>query len=101
MMRWKPVAVGLALIVAGVIGCKQQCFLTECDYEHYRHLGLTPQLEKDPMVTIQPATSTVPAPATVLDPERKPRYLSLAEAIAMALEQGRVGDQDPQGITLT
>lgn len=101
MMRWKHVGVGLALILAGALGCKQQCFLTECDYEHYCNIGLTKRLECDPTVSIQPATLTVPTPATVLDPERKPRYLSLAEAIALALEQGRVGDQDPTGITLT
>src|SRR5438132_1166380 len=101
MMRWKRVGVGLALILAGVVGCKQQCFLNECDYKHYLDLGMSKRLEFDPTVSIQPTAVTAPAPSTVLDPERKPRYLSLAEAIAMALEQGRVGDQDPQGVTLT
>jgi outer membrane protein TolC len=101
MMRWKRVGLGLALIIAGIAGCKQQCFLNECDYEHYRNIGLSNRLETDPTVSMQPATAVVPTPATVLDPERPIRYLSLAEAIAMALEQGRVGDQDPQGITLT
>src|SRR5712692_2968075 len=101
MMRWKRVGVGLALILAGVVGCKQQCFLNECDYKHYLDIGLSPRLEFDPTVSIQPTAVTAPAPSTVLDPERKIRYLTLAEALALALEQGRVGDQDPQGITLT
>jgi outer membrane protein TolC len=102
MMRWKHVMVGLALTVAGVAGCKQQCFLSECDYEHYRQLSLTPKpLECDPKASIAPATLAAPTPSTVLDPERKPRFLSLAEAIAICLEQGRVGDQDPLGTTLT
>ena len=35
-MRWKKVVAGLALSVAGVIGCKQTCYLQECDYEHYK-----------------------------------------------------------------
>src|SRR5437016_6921435 len=102
MMRWKQVGAGLALILAGAFGCKQQCFLNECDYNHYRDLSnLGSRIECDPKVSIQPAIATVPKPSTVLDPERKIRYLSLAEAIAIALEQGRVGDQDPTGITLT
>src|SRR5260370_32134532 len=101
MMRWKGVGVGLALILAGVVGCKQQCFLNECDYHHYLEIGASKRLEFDPTVSIQPTAVAAPTPTTVLDPERKPRYLSLAEAIAMALQQGRVGDHDPQGITLT
>lgn len=101
MMRWKHVVVGLALTFAGVVGCKQQCFLSECDYEHYRSIGLTERVECDPKVSLQPVTIAAPTPSTVLDPDRKIRYLSLAEAIAIALEQGRVGDQDPLGTTLT
>ena len=101
MMRWKHAVVGLALTIAGAAGCKQQCFLTECDYNHFKDIGLPDRVQCDPKVSIQPITAAVPPPSTVLDPERKPRYLSLAEAIAIALEQGRVGDQDPQGITLT
>jgi outer membrane protein TolC len=101
MMRWKHGFVGLALTIAAVAGCKQQCFLNECDYKHYQDIGLTERLQCDPKASIQPTTVAVPTPSTVLDPERKIRYLSLAEAIAIALEQGRVGDQDPSGTTLT
>src|SRR5262249_4786920 len=101
MMRWKHVTVVLALTLAAVAGCKQQCFLTECDYEHYQKIALTPRnLESDLKAWIEPATVAAPQPSTVLDPERKPRYLTLAEAIALALEQGRIGDQDPLGTTL-
>src|SRR5437899_1847173 len=101
MMRWKHMMVGLALTIGGVVGCKQQCFLNECDYLHYREVGLTPRLECDPKASIEPTLLAAPPPATVLDPDRKLRYLSLAEAIAIALEQGRIGDQDPLGTTLT
>jgi outer membrane protein TolC len=101
MMRWKHGVVGLAFTLAVVAGCKQQCFLTECDYEHYRQVGLPPQLECDPKASIQPATLAPLPPSTVLDPDRKIRYLSLAEVIATALEQGRIGDQDPLETTLT
>jgi outer membrane protein TolC len=92
-MRWKQVIVGLALTVAGVTGCKQQCFLLECDYDHYKTLGIPSHLETDTKASIIPATVATPAPATVLDPERKPRFLTLTEAIALALENGTTGAQ--------
>jgi outer membrane protein TolC len=89
-MRWKVVLVGVALVIAGVFGCKQQCFLPECDYEHYRKIGLPATLETS-AAAIVPTTPDLPSPATVLNPERPIRYLSLAEAIATALEQGTTG----------
>lgn len=94
-MRWKNVVVGLALTLAGIAGCKQQCFLHECDYDHYRNLvaGVPGNLDSDPQASAAPITSVIPAPATVNDPERQPRFMSLAECIALALEQGTVGSQ--------
>ena len=90
------------MTVAGAAGCKQQLFLSECDYEHYRQISLAPKpLDCDPRASIEPTMPVSPTPSTVLDPDRKPRYLTLAEAIAIALEQGRVGNQDPTGTTLT
>jgi outer membrane protein TolC len=91
-MRWKHVMVGLALMVAGALGCKQQCFLQECDYEQYKKFGL-PKLECDPRVSVEPASPAIPTPMTVLDVDRPVRYLSLAEAVAMALENGTTGTQ--------
>jgi len=88
MMRWKRVAVGLAVTFACISGCKQQCFLMECDYGHYKDIGLPPSVECDPNSWIKPAAQLVPPPPTVLDPERPPRFISLAEAVAMALENG-------------
>jgi outer membrane protein TolC len=100
-MRGKTKVLGLALAVAVAVGCAKQCFLTECDYNHYRDLALPPNLECDPSASVVPATSAMGAPPTVLDPDRHPRYLSLAEAIAMGLENGTVGDQSLTGRTLT
>jgi outer membrane protein TolC len=97
MMRWKRVAVGLAVTFACISGCKQQCFLMECDYGHYKDIGLPPSVECDPNSWIKPAAQLVPPPPTVLDPERPPRFISLAEAVAMALENGRIGS----GLTST
>lgn len=93
MRHWKAVLTGLMLSVAGVLGCKQQCFLHECDYDHYRGVGLTAALEGDPSVsTILPKAAHVPPPMTVRDTDRPIRYLSLYEAIALALEYGNVGN---------
>jgi outer membrane protein TolC len=99
-MRWKQVVVGLALSVAGVAGCKQQCFLTECDYSHYQAIGMPERVEYDPSLTVKPMSVGVPQPSTVKYPERPIHYLTLAEAIAIALERGNVGDQGPD-TTLT
>lgn len=75
-------------------GCKQNTFLTEFDYEHYKNLMPAAVYELDPQSSAQPVTSRVVRPPTVVDPDRKPRYLSLAEAIAVGLEQGNVGSQN-------
>src|SRR5215471_13343050 len=91
-MRWKHWLIGLALMAVGALGCKQQCFLQECDYEQYKKFGL-PRLECDPRASVEPATMVTPAPTTVLDLDRPKRYLSLAEAISMALENGTTGVQ--------
>src|SRR5262249_55485060 len=57
----------------------------------YKEIGLPSYVECDPSAPLKPAALLVPPPATVLDPERPPRFLSLAEAVAMALENGRIG----------
>ncbi len=95
-MRWKTVVAGLAVAVAATIGCKQRLYLTECDFEHYSKL-MPPCLGEDPFATIIPNGSNTPTPATVLDPERTPRHLSLAEAKAMALERGSIGSPTLNG----
>jgi outer membrane protein TolC len=92
-MRWKHVVVGLALTVAGVAGCKQQCFLNECDYDHYRDLAPMTRLNCDPSASVQPTLVAMPTPSTVFDPDRDLYFLTLGEAIAQALEHGTVGSQ--------
>lgn len=93
-MRWKHWVVGLGLTLAGLAGCKQQCFIHECDYDHYQyHLGLPPNLENNPSASVTPTTVAMPEPSTVRNPDRAPRHLTLSEAIAMALENGNIGSQ--------
>jgi outer membrane protein TolC len=95
-MRWKTLVASLALAGAAAVGCKEQCYLTECDFHHYHEL-MPPCLETDPFAAVVPTGSNTPAPATVLDPERTPRHLSLAEAKAMALERGVIGSPTLNG----
>src|SRR5439155_16276853 len=100
-MRWKTTVVGLLAALAFAVGCKQQCFLYECDANAtYAGLGLSPRLENDPTPSIVPATGSVGKPATIDDAERQSRYVSLTEALAMALENGDPGTQALNGTTI-
>jgi outer membrane protein TolC len=87
---------GLVLAVLTALGCHQQTFLTEADYHAYRDLALPPCLEESEQIKgIVPSAGTAPPPTTVDDTQRQPRYLSLREAIAIALERGTIGVQSP------
>jgi outer membrane protein TolC len=94
-MHWKTVlGGGLAFILAASAGCKQPVYLTDADLNRfYVHGGGIPaNLECDPHAGVVPSPAAIsPAPATVNDPERPIRYLPLAEAISIALQQGNVG----------
>lgn len=93
-MRWKVVVAVIALAFAASVGCKQQCFMTADDLDHYKALGVT-GLECEPGPSIVPAVSSMSSPATVIDSDRPIRYMTLAEAIAIALEQGNTGNFFP------
>ena len=82
----------LSLIASG---CQKQCFLSESDFQHALAMGIPANLESDPGLAIVPSPGSVPAPTTVDDTKRPARYLSLREAIAIALENGNVGIQNP------
>src|SRR6202023_3406160 len=97
-MRLTAVMIGLALALA-VAGCQRQCFLTQCDYEHYHDLGLPPNLPTDVKAGVVPAGMALPVPATVRSPERPVYPLSLAEALALALEHGTPGSPQLNGTT--
>ena len=95
-MAWRMGFTGLTLAVLTALGCHQQTFLTEADYHAYRDLALPPCLEESEQIKgIVPSAGTAPPPTTVDDTQRQPRYLSLREAIAIALERGTVGVQTP------
>jgi outer membrane protein TolC len=92
-MRWKALTGGLALAVAAAGGCARTCYVTCEDVVNSSTLAASHMTEKDPNLSVEPTISQTPPPSNVSDPERKPRYMSLAEAIAISLEQGTVGNQ--------
>ena len=93
-MRWKTITIVLVALHAFIAGCKQQCFLTEADYNHYTHeLDLPPNLES-PRATVLPSGLVTPVPSTANAPQCPRRYLTLNEAIATAIERGRTGIQN-------
>ena len=88
----------VAFALAGLVGCKQQLFLDPGDMQQARMAGLPIHLETNPHDAITPPTvQTIgKQPATVLDPSRPARPVTLKECMAIALEQGNVGNQSTQ-----
>lgn len=97
-MRWKKVVGVVSMCLATAAGCKQQCYLTECDannYLKYMPAGME-CMSEGPGIPAAKAALTA-APTTVNNPERPPHFVTLAECIAVALEQGNIGDTGLQG----
>lgn len=91
-MRWSAWLGSLALVVLAVAGCKQQCFLGQEDYKLYLDQDRTvSELTADPALGEKAMLSPVRPPMTIFDTDREIRYLSLAECVAIALEQGTIG----------
>ena len=95
--RWIKRALAGALAVAAAGGCKQQLFMEPGDYYDALKVDLPKKLETDPHSPIVPGNAEKMAQInTVLDFVRPPRYLTLRECVAVALEQGNVGSLSPQ-----
>ena len=93
MMRWtRRLAAGL-LLLSGMSGCKQPLYVNVDDHQTVLKTGLPAEAEYDAGLSYAPPRMTTPEPATVLDPDRPIRYISLQEAISIALEQGNIGFQ--------
>ncbi|MFM8274358.1 MAG: hypothetical protein ACKODX_18780, partial [Gemmata sp.] len=95
--RWFKRALAGVLAVATAGGCKQQLFMEPGDYQDATKLALPKSLETNPHGPIVPpqvdrlsGTAT-----TVIDFARPPRHMTLRECVALALEQGNVGTQNP------
>src|SRR5262245_30879701 len=92
---WKRWTAIFAAILAAAVGCQKQCFLSESDFQNALPGGIPANLTSDPSYAIVPPAGNIPSPTTVDDTKREPRYLSLREAIAIALENGTVGTENP------
>ena len=84
MKRWKLRLAGLLVGSAALAGCKQPLFIAECDYHRTAIPNLPTTFETDPHAAITPGPCDIPPPTTINDPDRPPRYISLAECIAIA-----------------
>jgi len=92
--RWTGRLVAGLLGITALGGCTKQTFLEPSDYQGALNNANLAKLESqpaDPITTPLVSPSNTAAPATVLDPSRPPRYLTLKESIAIGLEQGNLG----------
>ncbi len=94
-MAWKICFAGLALWAVAELGCQRQVFLSDSDFRDAHGRTIPTNLEYDPSASVIAPRGAVPTPTTVDETQREPRYLSLREAIAIALEIGTVGSQNP------
>jgi outer membrane protein TolC len=78
-------------VAAALVGCQQTRFMTEADFNNFRSQAIdhTAQL---PSVADLPSFSIENAPRTTDHPEAKKREITLAECIALAIENGRTGE---------
>ncbi|MFL5241856.1 MAG: TolC family protein [Gemmataceae bacterium] len=96
-MRWKRMIAGFALAVAAASGCKQQVFMTADDLANTES-AVMQEVECNPTISYTPNfEQMVPKVVTSLDPEQPPRYVTISECIASALERGTVGGQSIVG----
>ena len=80
-----------ALVLATLNGCERQMFVDKGDYEAALATGPVAKLSMQPHGPILPPVVGGTDPATVVDPSRPARYVTLKEVIAVTLEQGNVG----------
>jgi len=89
-MGWKFSCCGLTLLLTILVGCKGRVFLTEDQLNIYK--GPVPaNLQENPNIGATPTVPLTEPPPTLYNLNRAIRYLSLAEAISISLEQGTVG----------
>jgi outer membrane protein TolC len=89
----------LAVTVAMQVGCSQPVHLYDCeDFSH--RVGVPPDIATNPHLSDEVVSAPTAAPADINYPERQPYYLTLQEAIAMALERGSTGLQTTRNFGL-
>ena len=93
-MRRKSLTGGLALVVATAGGCTRNCYIT-CDDQVTSSVLAASGLEiKDPNLSVKPTIAPdASRPQTSMTRNASAVTWHLAEAIAISLEQGTVGNQ--------
>lgn len=98
LVRWRwmgavMVALSSALTLSSMLGCTQHHFMTEADYKHFNQQALCgvtgPACDEPADMSRSPLKGEL---RTILSPEAKPREITLAECMAIALERGRTGE---------
>jgi outer membrane protein TolC len=82
----------MVLACGAATGCKQQMFLDKQCFDEASALLPPPAVETDFTAGDTPMMGQVKSPATLIDPDRPTRFLTLREAFAIALENGSVSD---------
>jgi outer membrane protein TolC len=92
--RWRK-WMGAAALLAGVGilgGCTRPLYMTPETQQLAASVQMPPDLETNPAASAIPDWSDHKPPPTVLDANREPRYMTLQEAMAIALERGSRGN---------
>src|SRR5690349_14293045 len=91
--RWhKWVVAAVLAATGGLSGCTKPLYMTPETQTLATSVGLPADLTTNPNLTATPDVSDHKPPATVLDANREPRYMTLQEAMAIALERGTRGN---------
>jgi outer membrane protein TolC len=81
------------MALGGLVGCQQHHFMTEADFRAYRKEALCGVTGADCLspadMPHEPGRGGI---STVLSPEGKQRFMTLAECLALAMENGRSTD---------
>src|SRR4051812_48701601 len=94
--RWTARVLGGWLALTALGGCKQPLWMQPADQAGLVTPGLPPEVETSvhsaiPPPAVEPASEK--GPSSVRDPIRPPKYMTLKECVAIALEQGNFGTQ--------
>jgi outer membrane protein TolC len=94
-MRW----VSCVVLTTGTVGCVKPLYMTPETQQLANSVSLPADLATNPGAGLVPDSSNDKPPATVNDSTRPPRYITLQEAFALAMERGTVGSQFAGSLT--
>src|SRR5947209_17224044 len=92
---WLVACLASVLGLAAISGC-QPVFMSQDSYTN-AHAPWAQRSLTNEESAMTPNPNMTPAPATVINPDRPPRYMTLQEAMAIALENGSVSSRSGFG----